>query len=223
MVRRPHRRRDEAGRAGEGRRRSGVVKDSQDQPPDPAYTLDDLRQFAGIIGFSNLSPECAKRLQSAALAYWFLAETDKMHATRSQYRKAMRRITKTARDLKAALGSRAAMLIDDRGALPAIDANVLDNLAEIAEEVANRIPKGGPNPRHARKVFVAELGRIYLAATGERPTFSRPTFSRRLTGESSGRFFEFVEAALRPLNRHALSGLEHDVRAVVNSMAKTPT
>ncbi|MCZ6770494.1 MAG: hypothetical protein O7G83_00735 [Proteobacteria bacterium] len=130
----------------------------------------------------------------------------------------MRRITKTAGDLKAALESRAVMLIDDREALPAIDADVLDNLAGAAEEAANRIPKGGANPRRARKTFVAALGEIYLAATGE-----RPTFSRRLTGEPSGRFFEFVEAAYRPLNRHALSGLEHDVRAVVNSMAKTPT
>ena len=110
------------------------------------------------------------------------------------------------------------MFIDDREALPAIDADVLDNLAEATEQAANRIPKGGANPRRARKVFIATLGEIYLAAKDE-----LPTFSRRLTGESSGRFFKFVEAALRPLNRHALSGLEHVVRPVVNSMAKTPT
>ena len=110
------------------------------------------------------------------------------------------------------------MLIDDREALPAIDADDLDNLAEAAEEAANRIPMGGANPRQARKVFVAKLGEIYLAATGE-----CPTLGRRLTGEPSGRFFEFVEAALRPLNRHTLSGLDHVVSAVVKSMAKTPT
>lgn len=194
------------------------MNDIQDIPPEPEYTLDDFRQFAGIIGVSELSPECAKRMQSAALGYWLLAEIDKDRPTRSEYRKALNRITKATINMKEALESRACMLIEGLEALPAIDADVLDDLAEAAQEAADRIPKGGANPKQARKVFVQYLGDIYLSATGK-----RPTFSRNLDGDPSSRFFEFVEAALSPLNAHAISGLEHDVRAVVKSMAKTPT
>jgi hypothetical protein len=194
------------------------VTDSQDIPQEPEYTLDDFQRFAKILGVPNLSPEHVKRLQRAALHYWFLAVFDMTRPKRSEYRKALERITVSAQELKAALEHRASMHVGDFKSLSSINTDVLDNLAEAAEETANHIPKSGANPKTARKRFVADLGDIYFAATSKHPTFSRNRHH-----EPSGQFFKFVEAALRPLNAHAIPGLEHDVRPVVKSMAKTPT
>lgn len=194
------------------------MNDSDDIPPEPEYTADDLQRFAAIIGVPDLSPELAKRLKSAALGYWFLTEVEKDRPTRSEHRKALKRITKSALELKTAMECRAAILFKDQDALPIIEPDTLEGLAKAADEASDRIPKGGANPKNARKFFVEKLGQIYFAATG-----NRPTLSRKLTSEPTGGFYEFVEAALRPLNPHAIAGLEHDVRKVVKSTSKTPT
>ena len=186
------------------------------QPYSPA----DLSQIAKVLGISKLSAKHTSRLKNAALTYLFLAATEPKPGTgknsrrllpsRSDRRKALRRVAKAARALKAALEDQALIFLEEREKILLSDPECLDQLAILADKEAEQIPKGGPDPKLARLVFVRRLAEIYEDIT-QRP-------ARRhhdpMSGLDSGPFLEFTKVALKPLNKFALKGLDHVVQQV---------
>ena len=196
------------------------MTDSQDQPPDPAYSPEDLRQFARTLGIPDLSPAHIKQMESAALGYLFLDLTEanpgasekwlRLLPTRKERRNALQRVAKAARALKDALENQALIFLEKKDKLPAPDPGALDALATTAVKAAERIPGGGDDPKLARITFVRRLADIFEDATPNQATRRHDG----ITGLDYGPFLEFAQAALKPLNARALKGLEHDVRRV---------
>ena len=186
------------------------------QPYSPA----DLSQIAKVLGISKLSAKHTSRLKNAALTYLFLAAAEPKPGTsdnlppilpgRSARRKALQRVAKAARTLKAALEDQALIFLEEREKILLSDPECLDQMAILADKEAEQIPKGGPDPKLARLVFVRRLAEIYEDIT------QRPARRQHdpMSGLDSGPFLEFTKAALKPLNKYALKGLEHVVRQV---------
>ena len=188
---------------------------SEGQAPGQPYSADELAELTNILGDSEPPKDLLKRLQRAALIYQFLTESDQMRATRRQRHIAFAQIASAARKLQRKLDDLRRMVIDDKTALPLTDIHQLVELAEVADEAAKRVPRSGADPGYGRKRFVADLGEIYLETTQR-----RPTMQRSLDGQAGGTFFEFVQAALKPLDRYDWQTVETDVRAVVAAMKK---
>ena len=192
----------------------------QDEPPQPPYSPADLNQIAKLLGISKLSVEHTSQLQHAALTYLFLDATEpkpgarknswRLLPSRSARRKALQRVAKTARALKAALEDQALIFLEEREKKLLSAPECLDQLVILADREAEQIPKGGPDPKLARLVFIRRLAEIYEDIT-QRP-------ARRhhdpMSGLDSGPFLEFTKAAFKPVNKGALKGLEHVVRQV---------
>ncbi len=186
------------------------------QPYSPA----DLSQIAKVLGISKLSAKHTSRLKNAALTYLFLAAAEPKPGTsdnsppilpsRSAQRKALQRVAKAARALKAALEDQALIFLEEREKILLSDPECLDQLAILADKEAEQIPGGGSDPKLARLVFVRRLAEIYEDIT------QRPARRQHdpMSGLDSGPFLEFTKTALKPLNKDALKGLEHVVRRV---------
>ncbi len=190
------------------------------EPPQPPFSPADLSQIAKVLGISELSAEHTSRLQNAALGYLFVAGTEAKPGasdnsppilpSRSERRKALQRVAKAVRALKAALEDRALSFLEERDKLSVSDPENLDQLAATADRAAERIPLGGADPKLARLTFVRNLAVFYEDVTPRRATRGHDPMS----GLDSGRFLEFTKAALKPLNKDALKGLENVVRQV---------
>ena len=191
---------------------------SRDEARYPPYGPKHLADIAEALEVPALSAEHSEQLQDAAQYYLLLAgaeakpKSDRLpiFASKRERRSALRRVAKDARALKKALEDRAITEVRNK-LLDKADPDALDELATIAERLANEIPKGGPDPKVARFYFVKNLSEIFEAVK------QRPASRRHdpLTGLDDGLFLEFARTALRPLNPAALKGLEHEVRDIV--------
>lgn len=189
-----------------------------DETGEPIYGPDDLRKFAKIIGRS-LTTEQIERLERAAWEYRFQAELklksgpdddwSRILPSRSELRKALRRVAKDAQALKRTLRDQATLFIGRDGRLE-FDTQSLDELTEAADLAATQISSAGPDPKEARRTFVRDLADIYEDAAQRRATRRHDPIS----GLDCGPFLEFAQAALKPLNASALTGLDHVVREV---------
>lgn len=189
-----------------------------DAPKDvlkPVYGPDDLQTFASILKIDKFTAEQAHQMQRAAWTFEFMNGSDQMRAPRAGRRKALNGIHDAALKLKGALESYNLMIVDNKADLPFSDVGLLGSLAEAAKQAAESIPQTGANPKQARRTFVHDLGRVFMEATDERPKLSRLP-----DGQLYGPFFEFVEAALGQLDRHAVQGVESDVKTIVTVMKK---
>ena len=182
---------------------------------EPVYGPEELKDFAEILGIQEYRDQLAHQLQRAAWKFKFMNTTDEMRAMRAELRKAFQRIHDAAHELKEALEIYNQMIVDEKADMPFSDVDLLDSLAEVAKQAADSVPLTGANPKQARKAFVRDLGQIFWAATGK-----RPTLRRHPDGRPYGPFFEFVETALVQLDRYAVQGVESDVKAIVAEMAK---
>jgi hypothetical protein len=185
-----------------------------------AYSKSDIQQLAKAIGVSSFTPEVAYLLQLAAKCYQLQSILDR-DPSRSERRKNLSQVARDARALASSLET-----------LSAVTDQALDNcrvygddlvaLAESAEQAATRIPRGGGDPKHARRHFVEKLTHIFSIVAGKRPA-RRYDASK---GGEYGQFADFVRAALRPLKPRAVQGVESDIKAAVavwkNSMRKAP-
>lgn len=192
--------------------------DSHDEIIEPVYGPDDLKEFAEMLGVAKLTPMLIERLQHAAWRHEFMSETDELRAEKKERRKALKRIQRTALALKEALQKHSIMIVDEKVALPSPEPHVLDALANAAATAIKAIPLTGGNPKHARRLFVSDMGEIFKKAIGKPLTLSRDRH-----GKPGGRFYEFVEAALGKLDRSATQGLETDVRTVIRQIGKLDT
>jgi hypothetical protein len=192
--------------------------DSQDDYLIPVYGPDDLRAFAEMLGIPELTPVLVEKLQHAAWLHEFMHQTDEWRATRRERRSALKSIQKTALALKAALEKHSTMIVDEKIDLPPLGPHVLDALASAAATAAKAIPPTGGYPKHARRLFVSDMGEIFKKATGKPLTLSRDRH-----GKPGGLFYEFVEAALGKLDRSTTQGLETDVRTVIRQIGKLDT
>ena len=189
--------------------------DEPNQALEPVYGPNDLSTFAKIVCIPEFPAQSVRKLQRAGWVFRFMSYLDKMGASRHDQRKALKRIHKSALEFKEALEHYALMIIYEKPDLPFSEIPILDDLAQAASVAAGQVGRTGADPRLARYVFVRDLGQIYKEVTGK-----RPTLRRKPEGEPSGPFFEFVEAALRPLDKHAVQGVESDVAKVVACMKK---
>lgn len=192
--------------------------DSQDEIIEPVYGPDDLIELAKKLGITKLTAELVDRLQHAAWRHEFMSETDEWRAKRRERRKALKRIQRTALALKEALQKYSIMIVDEKVELPSPEPHVLDELANAAAIAVKEIPLTGGDPKHARRLFVSDMGEIFKIATGEPLTLSRDRY-----GKPCGRFYEFVEVALGKLDQSATQGLETDVRKVIAQIGKLDT
>ena len=183
--------------------------------PEPVYGPEELKDFAEILGIQEFRDQLAHQLQLAAWKFEFLNSTDEMRAMRAERRKVFQRIHDAAHELKDALENYYKLLIDGKADLPFSNTRLLGDLAEAAKQAADSVPPSGADPKQARRAFVHDLGEIFWAATGK-----RPTLRRHPDGRPYGPFFEFVETALGQLDRYAVQGVESDVKAIVAEMAK---
>jgi hypothetical protein len=175
--------------------------------------------MAEALGLEALTSELRPKIDHAARGYIFMAEFDDFRATRKQRRNVLERLAADADGLKGTMADISLMLIEEDLKLPqSITPDHLDQLAKAARHAAARVPLTGGDPAVARFCFVRDLGHIYKEATKKRPTLLRTKHH-----EPHGPFYEFVEAALTPLNKHATQGLEKDVRRVVREMRKLDT
>lgn len=88
----------------------------------------------------------------------------------------------------------------------------LKSLRDQAKFLAGTTPRRGPSPVRARRNYVWELGEIYYKVTKKEPTLIQ---SQNVSGEFYGPFFDFVEAALRPIDSHACSGIGGEIKKII--------
>ena len=181
----------------------------------PVYEPEALKTFAGILKIDKFTAEQAHQLECAAWTFKFMNGHDKMRATRAERREAFERIHDAAKKLKEVLENYNLMIVEDKADLPLSNIGFLDSLAEAAKQAAASVPPTGADPKKARRVFVRDLGRVFMDVTGKPPTRQTPP-----DGQPSGLFLKFAQAALRPLDRYAVQGVDNDVKAVIADMAK---
>jgi hypothetical protein len=81
-----------------------------------------------------------------------------------------------------------------------------------AESALRKIPTRGPNPKRARRQYIADLHPIFVSVTGQRP-------GRRFHDKEYGPFLDFVKAALDPFK--AAQGCEADIKVVLKGLNDT--
>lgn len=185
----------------------------------PPYGPDELKRFAEILGKSNLSKSCADQFQRAALAYEFMADTDRSRTTRAQRRKAYKRIETAAQELRDALDTADPMIVDGKPRLPISDTRILAELVKDAKEASERVPPTGPDPEQARTVFVRDLASIYMHVTKRQPgriaKYKEGSFEKEY-----GPFRDLVVAALEPLDPDASTGINDVIRKVLRERSR---
>ena len=214
---------------------------------EQGYRETDLASIAESLGDSTLPGEQVERLQKAASVYDLMYATDAktkkdddptpFRPGRSQKREALMRVAEAARRLNSAsaheverhrkrlnqaLDVRALWFTDldkQRANLDLSDPADVKRLAQIAESVADQIPKSSHDPKLARKVFIRELVPIFKSITdqraGRRVRQREASHSEGFQSEEYGPFRDFVCAALKPLNPSALTGVDADIKTVI--------
>ncbi len=156
---------------------------------------------------------------------------------RRQKREALKRVAEAARRLSSAsaheverhrnrlnqaLDARELWFTDldkQRANLDLSDPADVERLAQIAESVADQIPKTSHEPKPARKVFIRELVPIFKSITdqraGRRVRQREANHSEGSQSEEYGPLLDFVCAALKPLNPSALTGVDADIKTVL--------
>lgn len=191
--------------------------------PNPGQTVlnfspRNLEVLADILGIARFEPEHIAALDYAAAKYFLSAQFDGHMTGRRIFRTRLNRIADAATELKLALEDYRHTMLWELPGIPELDPGSLDALANAVKEIADRWPERGPNPRTARKYFALDLARLFVDCTGERPVFSRDVHNK-----PSGRFFMFVDAALKIIDQREPSGLERDVRWALDELAKFST
>lgn len=188
----------------------------------PRYSPDEWKKLAEHLDVSELPDHLADKLRIAAQNYLILEDIEREPEPderwwrpflpgRSKRRNALQKVATAARALKRALADPAIVLRREDEKLPDIDLEVLDELAAAADKTRKQIPGKGSDPKDARISFVRHLAEIYEQVT-------QGPVTRRFDPISEldcGPFLDFTKAALKPLDKSALKGLEHDVRRVV--------
>ena len=182
-----------------------------DEIPKEKYDLETLKHITEELGVPHLSDEQTAKLQHAAWVYLSLSEIeprkDKPKAwlswpTGHEQRKAVNDVVTAIDTLFNTLDNWQLTAIEV-GQLPPFDRTALHHLAEAAKQLADKIQKGGPVRKHARFAFCSYLVPIFEEATGRCARYSR--------------FLKFASAALKPLDKHATTGLGDVVLAVLHS------
>ena len=178
------------------------------------FSDEDLRQLADILEIKAFDGARTGDLQKAATHYVEIEWGEfKFWPSRAEQRKACQRVAEAARNLIEALSDPAIFCHEDGEEWRDYTAP-LSELAERANKVAEAIPKTGAEPKIVRKMFVDDLARVFGEVTGR-----RPTLSRKLDGQPSGMFFDFVYAAVGALHQHATQGLEADIRKSIEKFS----
>ena len=179
------------------------------------FSDEDLRQLADILEIKAFDDAQTGDLQKAATHYVEIEWGEfKFWPNRAEQRRAFQRVAEDARNLIEALSEPALFCHEGGEELAATYTAPLSELAERANKVAEAIPKTGAEPKTARKMFVDDLARVFEEVTGR-----RPTLSRKLDGQPSGMFFNFVYAAVGALHQHATQGIEADIRKSIEKFA----
>ena len=192
-----------------------------DDIPKEPYDTETLKRITEVLNVPDLSEEQTAKLQHAAWVYLSLSEIeprkDKPKAwlswpTRSEQRESVEDIAEAAHALSNAFKNWH-FAATEVGQLPPFDRTALDQLAKSADRIARQIPRGGAVPKHARKYFCELLIPIFEEATKRSATYGlNPASSKR-----DSPFLKFARAALKPLDKHATTGLGDVVLAVIRS------
>src|SRR5262249_28795170 len=148
----------------------------------------DRRRLAAALGLSALTSAIVEGLAEAARGYQFSEMADR-DQRRSERRKALKLIARQARALEESLQTDA---LTHQALHSRVLVGDLALLADSAEQLAEQIPRGGGDPKLARKSFIRDLAKIFRDATGKRPTRRHDP----IKGEDYGPFLDFVRAAL---------------------------
>ena len=198
---------------------------------DP-YTESDLAEIAKSLGVNAFTDEQVRQLQRAGNIYRLVdggdfqtkADNDPtaIRPGRAAQRKALKNVAQIARQLaglpqeqRKIQGWKQDAALTDRGlwltglsslrqSLDLCSPTDLDQLAEIAQDLAEHIPPTGHEPKQATLVFIDCLIPLYESITGKKA-------GRRVRWETFkeyGPFKQFVCAALEPLNSTALKGVD---------------
>lgn len=178
------------------------------------YSDEDICKIADAISLLCLQPETIDKLERTADSYKVLLFSYEYSLRRKEKRLILAKMAISARFIAQSWKNFDACTIH---ALPALNVTP-DELKTFALKTirkANRLPRRGANPKMARLKFIEEVAHLFVELTGKEPTRSvDPT-----TSKERGQFRTFVVAALEPLDKDALKGVNHGIRQVIEERA----
>ena len=225
-----------------------MLENTQNDQEVPAYSEANLAEICAALRVAKLSDEQRKKLERARLVYILIRGTDpntkddpnpiSVRPTRSQHRKALKRVADSARALASApahlkdthrgrleraLTSHNLLLTElmsRRGEFDLTNDEDVVKLAELAETERARNPPKGPEPKLARLHFIGELVSIFHDVTHSSPgrRVRQVSLGYGDTSEEYGPFRDFVCAALEPLNPNALRGVDKDIKRAITEL-----
>ena len=197
--------------------------------PIEPYTEEQLAEIVQSLDVNQRNDKQTSDLQQAGRLYLLLYRSDPrtkgenaptIHPTREQQAAALNRLKFALRDLvndpaDENLQQKVAAAFENPGLVftslfgrhrnaDPTDPVELERLAQVAEEAIDEIPSTAHEPKIARYRFFLELAQIYEAATGKPPGRAGP-------------FKRFACAALEPLNPHATTTVDRDLRRAVEA------
>jgi hypothetical protein len=181
------------------------------------YMPAELEMIAKAAGVEKFGPIAVEKLQHAVEAYQWACEADRGGVFFSSYREQRGRLNEI---LKLCAPSAPEEKI--RKSLNGLDGPTSQRLGPVGTHDRQRlaravrraiqeIPDSGPDPKRARRQFVADLYRIYYRVTRTRP-------GRTVHDGESGRFRDFVKAALDPFKQ--TMGCAADITAVLRRLKR---
>jgi hypothetical protein len=171
------------------------------------YSGDQWVRIAEALALPRPTQYLKRALPKAAEEYrWAKTTEEKYSLGRAEQRRRLKEIKVKTAELYAALRKLDYPTTELLETPITVDDVAL--LVAAAEQAIDRVHRTGGEPKKARLQYVRELARIFEIATGRRP-------ARRVHDREYGPFRDFVEASLRPIDPHAISGFDFDIRKAI--------
>jgi hypothetical protein len=170
------------------------------------YTDGEWAAIAKTLDLPDITKGLKQELLEALCEYSWAKSAEEDRLTRRDRRRLLEEIILVAENFKSLLKKADYPTLNLLGSAVTIDNIGL--FIDGAKRALAKVPKRSGEPKKARLQFVCALAGIFEKATRSRPT-------RRVHDVEYGPFREFVEACLRPVDAHAMSGVDADIRETI--------